>query len=135
MLIRNHKYAFHLLNVLLVVFILLSSSCSNKKHKKADANPAVKKDLTFDESKWKTKKGWDYPYRDSMLEDVISNKSFRAYRKEEVLNVFGEPTRMDNDYLFYRISQKRYNLFPLHTKTLVIKLYEDSTIQWMKIHE
>ena len=38
-------------------------------------------------------------------------------------------------YVRHRDQELFANFFPLHTKTLVIKLAEDSTVEWRKIHE
>jgi hypothetical protein len=114
-----------------VICLLLCVACQ-----KEDASKKVATDyLVFDEVKWNIKEGWDYPYRDSMLQDLITDSLFRVYKRDKVLQLLGEPTKTDSNYVFYRVKQTRFNLFPLHTKTLVILFTEDSTIQWMKIHE
>lgn len=77
----------------------------------------------------------DYPYRDKMLKDLITNHLLRGVKKEELVNMLGQPGRSDSDYLFYTIAQERLGFFPLHTKSLVIKLTKDSTVEWRKIHE
>jgi len=98
-------------------------------------NTDKKKESLFNESKWKTKKGKDYPFRDTMLNDLISDYEFREYKRDKILALLGEPDRIDSNYLFYMVTQKRIGFWPLHTKTLVINLSADSTINWMKIHE
>lgn len=97
----------------------------------------AKTEMEFDKTKWKTKKGWGYAYRNEMVNDLMNDPEVKALKKDEVLDLLGEPDfyRIDSNYLYYLIDQKRALLLPLHTKTLVIKLPEDSTIEWMKIHE
>lgn len=92
-------------------------------------------EVEFDAVKWNMKEDKDYPYRDSMLNDLMNNDAIRHLKGNEVLALLGDPTRIDSLYLFYRIKETRINFFTLNAKTLVIKLNEDSTINWMKIHE
>lgn len=100
-------------------------------------NESKEKDIAFDQSKWKLKEDMDYLYRSNMLNDVIKNEDLRRLKKDELLDVLGQPDyyRDDSSYLYYRISETRLAYWKLHTRTLVIKMSEDSTVTWMKIHE
>lgn len=89
----------------------------------------------FDKTKWRAKDDHHYPYRDEMLEEVLSHLTLDSLKRDEVIDLLGQPDRSDGNYLFYRIAQKRLAFWPLHTKTLVIKLSEDSTINRVRIHE
>ncbi len=91
----------------------------------------------FDKAKWNTKDGADYPYRDRMLNDLVYNDTIRSLNKDEILGLLGEPSyyRSNENYLYYLITEKRIGFWTLHTKTMVIKLSEDDTIDWIKIHE
>lgn len=89
----------------------------------------------FDPERWKIKEGKTYLYRDGMLSEVMKGPRFRMMRKEKLTQSLGEPDRADSNFLFYTIDQQFLGPFPLHTKTLVIKMYPDSTVQWMKIHQ
>ncbi|MGN6531995.1 MAG: hypothetical protein ACTHK0_09605 [Ginsengibacter sp.] len=81
-------------------------------------------------------KGTEYPYRNRMVKDLIANQSLKGLKKEDVISLLGEPTRTDSSYLFYMVDQTLFaNFFPLHTKTLVIKIGKDSTVEWRKIHQ
>ena len=112
---------------LLLFFLLCFLACKNKQD-----NSAWK----FDKVKWAVKKNNQYPYRDKMLKDLIDNYELHGLKKEEVLNMLGQPNRTDNGYLFYTVDQEVFaNILPLHTKTLVIKLTRDSTVEWRKIHQ
>ena len=120
----------------IIFFILLLSSiygCNDTiKHKQSDENISREK---FDKTKWRIKDATDYPYRDKMLNNLITNEKLKGLKKEEVIDLLGRPDRIDSSYLFYRIAQQRISFFPLHTKTLVIKLTKDSTVEWRKIHQ
>ena len=91
----------------------------------------------FDSNKWKVKQGKDYPYRDKMLNDILYTDTFRKLNKTELLIELGNPSyyREDKSYLHYIITQKRLFFWPLHTKVLVIKLKDDETVEWIKLHE
>ena len=121
------------LSIFTLFLALCCLSCNNGKEKKngSDTTTAVK----FDSTKWRTKTGDDYPYRDEMLKDLISNNKLKGWKKDSVLALLGQPNHTDSNYMFYRIAQQRLGFFPLHTKTLVIKLAADSTVEWRKIHE
>jgi hypothetical protein len=124
-----------------VLTILLLVSCigcySDHVNYSEDMKTKPNSELAFDKTKWTTKDGADYPYRDKMLNDVVYNDTIRALNKDEILDLLGEPSyyRNNNNFLHYRISEKRLGPWTLHTKTMVIKLLKDSTIDWIKIHE
>ncbi len=113
--------------MLLIITLSFLHSCNNKQ---TATNPEP-----FDKAKWKIKSGDDYPYRDKMYKYLITNDTLKGMKKSELLDFLGAPNRTDSNYLFYEIAQKRLGFFPLHTKTLVIKLVDDSTVEWRKIHE
>jgi hypothetical protein len=93
-------------------------------------------DEKFDKIKWAIKRDNEYPHRDKMLNDLIANYKLKGLKKEEVVELLGAPNRTDNGHLFYTIAQETLaNILPLHTKTMVIKLTKDSTVEWRKIHE
>lgn len=116
--------------------IFLANSCINSGPGSIDKPESDKiQEKTFDESKWKTKENLDFPFRNEMLKELMTNPSYRKYKKEELQSLLGTPDRIDCNYLFYTIEQKRIGLWPLHTKTLVIKFFDNDSIQWMKIHE
>ena len=77
----------------------------------------------------------DYPNRDQMLNSIVFNDSVRALNEDEILDLLGEPDRRNDGYLYYMISHRRLGFWPLHTKTMVVKLSENNTIDWIKIHE
>ena len=92
-------------------------------------------EIEFDMVKWKVKKNLDYPYRNQMLKDLMANHSLKELKKEQIIELLEQPQRSDNDFLFYTIAQKHLILFPLHTKTLVIKLSVAGTKNKVMVHE
>ncbi len=93
--------------------------------------------MVFDQEKWRTMAGEDYPYREQMLKDVVYNDTIRSLNRQEILDLLGEPSyyRADTNFLYYTISQKRLGKWPLRTKTMVVKFSERDSIEWIKIAE
>ncbi|MEO6488432.1 MAG: hypothetical protein ABIO04_00710 [Ferruginibacter sp.] len=118
--------------IIALLFILSSSySCNDNRH--PGTNNGEQK---FDKTKWKIKEDKNYPYRNLMLKDLLINTKLHGLKKVEVLNLLGQPNRVDSNYLFYIVDQTHFvNIMPLHTKTLVIKFSNDGTVEWRKIHE
>jgi hypothetical protein len=113
---------------LLVIFLICSVGCKSKN---------IQQNEKFDRVKWAAKLDREYPYRDKMLTDLMTNYELHGIKKDSVLKLLGPPNRIDNGHLFYLVVQTYFpnTSFPLHTKTLVIKLTQDSTVEWRKIHE
>lgn len=112
---------------ILIIFSLCFFACKSK--------PAIHEEK-FDKIRWSTMSGTEYPYRNSMLKDLIANYKLKGLKKEEVEDLLGPPNRTDSNYLFYLVDRTVIaGFFTLHTKTLVIKLNQDSTVEWRKIHE
>ena len=120
----------------LALMLLCCISCKNQKEAKSElVDQGVKAEIQFDKSKWGSKEGKDYPFRNQMLDDLVYNDTVRSLSKDEILDLLGEPDRRKDGHLYYMVDQKRIGSWPLHTKSLVIKLSDDSTIDWIKIHE
>lgn len=81
------------------------------------------------------KDGKDYPFRDRMLNDILYSDTVRSQNKDEILELLGKPDRINENYLYYMIAQKRIGSWPLHTKTMVIMLSDDNSVEWIKIHD
>lgn len=119
----------------LIVFLSLCFlSCKKEDRTETDKKETIPV-AVFDKIKWKTKENRDYPYRGKMLDYLMTSDTLKKLKKEEVLNLLGQPDRIDSAYLFYRINQQRLYFFPLHTKTLVIKLKENDSVKSVMIHE
>ncbi len=121
---------------LIIPLLLFVLACNTEKKEISGlVDDGAIAEITFDKIKWRVKEGLDYPFRDRMLSSIVYNDTVRALNKDEILDLLGGPDRRNDGYLYYMISQRRLGFWPLHTKTLVIKLSEDSTIDWIKIHE
>ncbi len=91
--------------------------------------------LAFDQAKWKMKDDAGYLYRNEMLKDIMNNETLRKLNKKDVINLLGQPERIDKEYLFYTVTQQHMGFLPLHTTTLVIKLGSDGKENAIMIHE
>lgn len=112
---------------LMIIFLVILASCKGKKN---DVQL-----LKFDGVKWSAQTDNKYPYRDRMLKDLIDNYKLAGMHKDSILKMLGQPNRMDNGHYFYSITQTYLiENFPMSTKTFVIKLNNDSTVEWRKIH-
>ena len=126
------------MRVFTVLLFVCCIACHNDKQDYTeDKKTKPDSEMAFEKAKWRTKDGADYPYRDKMLNDIVYNDTIRALNKDEILDLLGEPSyyRNNKNFLYYTITEKRLGPWTLHTKTMVIKLSEDSTIDWIKIHE
>jgi hypothetical protein len=126
------------LKIIYTLLIISFISCNNYSENYSEyKKDKVKNEIKFDQQKWKIKEGKDYPYRDQMVNDIVYNDTIRTLSRNEVLDLLGQPSyyREDTNYLYYTIRQKRLFSWPLHTKTMVVKMKDQNTIEWIKIHE
>ena len=115
--------------IFVLAFLSLFTGCNE------DPEQQMAAQAVFDEIKWKTRQGKDYPFRKDMLKDLMNNHGLRKLKRNEIIELLGEPTRIDTNYLFYRVEQKKIGLLPFHTTTMVIQLARDSTVNWIKVHK
>lgn len=116
---------------LMSLLLLCTMACKNSSD-----DTSANKEEKFDKIKWLTKEGNTYPYRDAMLKDLIDNYLVHGLKKDDLLDMLGEPNRTNEGHLYYTLTQTHFaNLpVPLRTKTLVVKLTKDNTVEWRKIH-
>lgn len=114
-----------LFQLILISFLLINFSCGKENIPQ----------IPFDQTKWNIKEGKDYPYRNQMVDEVLYSDSLRTLNKEEVINHLGEPSYIREEFLYYRIQETRLGTWILHTKTIAIKLSEDNSVEWIKLHE
>jgi len=109
-------------------FILLLFSCNDKA-----------KNTEFDKSKWLMKDDVNsYPYREAMLNDLISNYKLKGLSYKQLTDIIGVPAPGDiSDYkLYYPISEEYgMDIDPVYAKTLVIEFSKDSIVTGYRIDE
>ena len=113
------------IKLLIVPLLLTLLACQTER---------TENEIPFDSAKWNIKEGKTYPFRDQMLHDIVYNYTIRSLNKSEILKLLGEPDRSTDGHLYYTIKQTRLGAWPMHTKSMVIKLSAD-TVAWIKIHE
>lgn len=119
----------------IIILLVLSLGCNmSDQHRKDERIENNKRLDQFDAELWKIQNGLDYPNRDHMVDDLITQEILKPLKKTEIIELLGMPDRVDSHYLFYTIDQKRLGLWPLHTKTLVIE-DRDSLANRVMIHE
>jgi hypothetical protein len=91
--------------------------------------------IVFDQKKWNMKNEDGFAYRNVMLKDLIKSNKLKKLKKQEIIDLLGQPDRIDSAYLFYRVAQQRIGEFPLHTTTLVIKISNDTTGNAVMVHD
>lgn len=117
--------------LVLTFFVLLS--CSSEKSNDSYMSTQAAKEDTFDKELWNEKKGEDYVHRTKMYEDVLYSDELRTMNQSQIVERLGSPDRQNDNHLYYMIQQKRLIFWPLTTKTLVIKMTKDDTVEWIKV--
>lgn len=126
---KNWKYILPLsamaligIGILLVIFQI------------GDIRSKRKNGIAFEKEKWSKRTNVGYLNRNSMLSDLLAGDTLKKLNRLQIYALLGPPDRVDNDYLFYRISQEQFGFLILHATTLVIKL-NDTTENKVMIHE
>jgi len=122
--------------VFIVFLFVFCFACKSDREENVENKKRNKdSEMVFDKEKWKVKEGKDYPYRDKMINDIVYNDTIRMLNKEQLLKLLGKPDYIKESHLYYRIIETRIGNWAIKTKTMVIKLIEDRSIEWIKIHE
>lgn len=122
--------------LLILILFFSSCSCNNEQQKVTPQKEVLEEsELAFDRVKWNMKEGVSYPYREQMLNNVIYNDSLRALNQKDVIAHLGEPSRVQDNYVYYLLEEKKVLMLTLTARTLVIKFNEEDRVEWMKIHE
>lgn len=117
---------------LIALCVLCCAACKSELADKSRGQQDVQ--IPFDSEKWKNKSDGAYPFRFQMLDDLLYQDTIRKLNRQEVLDLLGEPERINGDYFYYLIVQNRIGLLPIQTKTLVIKFMKEGKVEWIKLH-
>ncbi|MBD3581233.1 hypothetical protein [Flavobacterium selenitireducens] len=90
--------------------------------------------IPFDKAKWDMTGENGYPYRDNMLSDLMDDQELKGLTREKLFDKLGQPTRTQDDYVYYRILEQKLGFATLHTKTLVLHI-ENDEVNKVLIHE
>jgi len=123
------------LKSLILFLFLFCIACGDSKKTTPEPQPKKEKtEIDFDKAKWMIKRGRSYPYREKMLNSLIENDKIRSLNKSEILELLGEPSRTNENYLYYELTRNQVGFVTLSTRTLVFKFDDDGTMDWVKIH-
>lgn len=111
--------------IILLLFIFLASCNNNEK---------------FDKAKWQEQGDLKiYTHRKAMLNDLTKNYKLTGLSYRQLINLVGEPENYrgnENGIVYYEIeTDYGYDIDPVYTKTLQIKLTKDSTVDSFIIKE
>ena len=70
-----------------------------------------------------------------MLHDVLYNDTIRNLTKAALTDLLGTPDREKEGHLYYDIERKGIGSWTSHLTSMVVKIKNDSLIEWIKIHE
>lgn len=113
-----------------LVLIAVAISCKNNQSDQEIQTEAIQ----IDAEKWSIKEGEDYPFRSLMVDDILYTDKIRKLEKEKILDILGEPNREQDNHLYYKISEKKMGPLTLSASFIVIKLTENGSVEWIKLH-
>lgn len=122
---------------LFCMIIVLCSSCKEASEKSMDTQTGQSSLSSFDSDKWQIYEKGSYPFREEMLDPILYTDTIRQLKKDQITKLLGEPSYLleDSSFLYYTISKNRLGPMTLGSRTLVIKLSDDSGVEWIKLHE
>ena len=93
----------------------------------------------FNKSNWMEERDLQtFPYRDNMLNDLTTNYKLKGLTYKQLIDLIGEPQNNmgDTNTICYPILvDYGFDIDPVHSKTLVIELNNDSIVIDYKIDE
>ena len=132
---RAFTTTFQTIPVVVMMFAIIACNSSDN-HSSSAGKVNSDSAAHFEQTKWKTKENGKYSFRDQMLNEVLYSDSIRTLTKQQVIDMLGEPDRVNENYLYYTISKTKLGSWTLKSKTLVIKITDDEdVVEWIKLHE
>lgn len=101
--------------VLLIILALLVSCQSDKAEKPADA---ANTEIIFDRELWLTREGIGFPHREKIYKSLFKKDTLKKLNRDQILQMLGEPSRVDSLHMFYRIREDRVGILIMKTTTL-----------------
>ncbi len=115
------------MKALLILFVCISlNACSNNKK--------------FNKTQWlQMEDVQQYPFRQSMLQDLTTNYKLKGLTSKQLFNLIGEPQKNlvgDSNEMDYQIhTEYGTDIDPIHTITLAFTIDKDSIILGYRIIE
>ena len=111
--------------ILIISVLIMLFSCNN--------------DIKFEKVKWLKIDDMEYPYRKSMLHDLVNNHNLKGLSYKQLTEIIGEQQKNlvgDRSEIYYSIlTEYNRDIDPVHTITLVFKLDKDSIVIEYRIDE
>ena len=110
--------------ILIYSFLILLFSCNS--------------DIQFEKVKWLKLDDMEYPYRKSMLHDLVNNHNLKGLSYKQLTDIIGEQQKNlvgDRSEIYYPILTEYNSIDPVHTITLIFKLDKDSIVTEYRIDE
>ena len=94
----------------------------------------------FEKAKWNEQnESGNYPYRKSMLNDLMNHHAIKGKSYNDVIELVGEPEKKGNNKgrnLYYNILKKvNQKDEPVYIKNLILRLTWDSVVDELAIEE
>lgn len=119
--------------ILFATLTLCCVACQKFEAEKPDHEPPpIVRD--FESEKWKVKLGDDYPHRAEMLGHLMRTDTLRHKTLEQVKQLLGEPTRVNEGYVYYTISQDKIGFVTTNFKSLVLKLSDSGRVEKILVY-
>jgi hypothetical protein len=101
---------------------------------------SCKNEIKFDSKKWKTYADLDqYPYRESMLGDIVDNDRLMGLKYQTVIDSLGQPEnywdKKENELWYSVTVDYGTDIDPVYTKHLTVTIGSDSTVEKVEIKE
>jgi hypothetical protein len=120
------------LKTLLLLFPILLVSCQKFESRNDHQPPPVVE--KFESEKWKIREGEAYPYRADMLGDLMTTDTLRHKTLHEVKELLGEPTRINEGYVYYTVAENKIGLVTLNIKALVLELSDEGEVEKIMVY-
>jgi hypothetical protein len=92
----------------------------------------------FDRQKWSYGDGLDYPFRDEILNDLVTNHHIKGLNYRQTIDSLGSPQRRDSLQFTYQIIDDSYAFArkkPAHRKNLIVYFSKDSIVTRFEVYD
>jgi hypothetical protein len=96
------------------------------------------RDFHFVKTRWLEKKDSVYPYRDVMIDDLVTNYELTGLTYQQLKDLLGQPDSLSdkNNEVVYEIKiEYDIDIDPVYTKKLIFEFSPDSIVRGFKIEE
>lgn len=91
----------------------------------------------FDRNKWLQEEDGFFPYRNSMIDDLIKSYKLKGKSLKEIVSLLGQPqSPADSIFnIFYNVDVKYSGIDPSYTKSLSLQLNKDTIVENFEVEE